>query len=414
MCMCMCVCDFFFFFRETQSRRNLDAFVSISSFNNDFTTRNSTRCSFHPHTVPSKLSNLSPIILMVLLGDLFRVSVLKKKSIRNESLKYQNVMLIVLTLFLDRAYRIVRYNDVQALVSLEKSASRKELIQFDATLSKGLLSIGTSIYKSICEPVFFGMENIPNLEDGPLLFVSNHSILALELPLLINHLAEEKGIFLRALADHAHFQIPTGRFLRTMFGVVDGNKDNAKLLFQQNQAVLVYPGGARETFKRTTDEKYALKWEGKSGFAKIAIENGVTIVPISNVGTEDMLEIGYDFPLSWVPIPFLYGSDRTLPLVMPPQIGKLQRIYFRFHKPIRTKQYNGIVSEENISLVRDRTKKCVEDGIAKLRDYQQTDRSRLTIDKYSRNTKKRLKALVDWIGTVQSQGSEAWRRGGKL
>lgn len=339
-------------------------------------------------------------MLVVLIGDLMRVSLFKKTSLRTQSIRYQNMILIAFVAFLDRAYRIVRYNDIRSLVSLEKSASKKELIEFDAGLSKSLLSVGTSIYKSICEPVFFNMDKVP--KSGPLLFVSNHSILALELPLLVDRIAEEKGIFLRALADHAHFQLPTGRFLRTMFGVVDGTQENCKLLFEHNQGVLVYPGGARETFKRTTDEKYSLKWNGRSGFAKLAIENGVTIVPISNVGTEDMLEIGYDFPLSWIPIPFLYGSDRTFPLVMPPKIGKLQRIYFMFHEPIETKHYNGIASDANVREVRDLTKKCVEDGIAQLREYQKTDRSRLTIDKFSRETQKRLKALVNWIDNVIS------------
>ena len=195
---------------------------------------------FDDNSVPARLSSLSPIMLVILIGDLMRVSLLKRTSLQSQSIKYQNVILIGFVAFLDRAYRIVRYNDVQSLISLEKSASRKELIEFDGSLSKGLLSFGTSIYKSICEPVFFGLDCVPTLDNGPLLFVSNHSILALELPLLIDHMAEKKGIFLRALADHAHFQIPTGRFLRNVFGVVDGNTENAKLLFEQNQGVLVY------------------------------------------------------------------------------------------------------------------------------------------------------------------------------
>ena len=134
-----------------------------------------------------------------------------------------------------------------------------------------------------------------------------------------------------------------------MFGVVDGTQENCKLLFEHNQGVLVYPGGARETFKRTTDEKYSLKWNNRTGFAKLAIENGVTnITDIKRWNGGHGLEIGYDFPLSWIPIPFLYGSDRTFPLVMPPKIGKLQRIYFMFHEPIETKHYNGIASDANV------------------------------------------------------------------
>ena len=71
--------------------------------------------------------------------------------------------------------------------------------------------MATAVYRSICQPVFLGMENLPEgpLDEatGPLLFVSNHSIMALELPLLLEGLYSRKNIFLRALADHAHFQV---------------------------------------------------------------------------------------------------------------------------------------------------------------------------------------------------------------
>ena len=43
-----------------------------------------------------------------------------------------------------------------------------------------------------------------------------------------------------------------------------------------------------------------------------AIRHGCTIIPCTSVGTEDMTEVVYDLPLGWVPIPFLWGSDRTV------------------------------------------------------------------------------------------------------
>ena len=62
-------------------------------------------------------------------------------------------------------------------------------------------------------------------------------------------------------------------------------------LDQAGQCVFVYPGGARETFKRTTDAKYQLEWGNRLGFAKMAVDHEVTIVPVSSVGTEDMANI---------------------------------------------------------------------------------------------------------------------------
>ena len=78
------------------------------------------------------------------------------------------------------------------------------------------------------------------------------------------------GIFLRALADHSHFQVPgNATVLRDIIGAVDGNHRNADLLMEHKQCVLVYPGGARETFKRVKDRKYQLFWKKHAGFAKV-------------------------------------------------------------------------------------------------------------------------------------------------
>ena len=77
--------------------------------------------------------------------------------------------------------------------------------------------------------------------------------------------------------------------MRTILGAVDGTRRNVDLLLGAGESVFVYPGGARETFKRTTDEKYELFWKNRYGFAAMAIKHGVDIVPVINFGTEDMV-----------------------------------------------------------------------------------------------------------------------------
>lgn len=366
--------------------------------------------------IPKVLNDkVSPFVLITLFV-LFATNAVRAKRARSVTPSYVSSIVgayeyaigLVVSLFLGRAYRIVRYNDVNSLVDLESNASQGEIIDFDPSMSKRLLSVATSAYRSICEPVFFGMKNVPTLEEenGPLLFVSNHSILAFELPLLLDGLAREKGIVLRPLADHAHFQIPiNGRILRNVFGVVEGTPTNAELLFRAHQAVLVYPGGARETFKRTTDELYELKWGERAGFARLAIQHGVTIIPISNVGWEDMIRVEYDMPLSWIPVPFLYSSDRTFPLFSPPNVGDLQRVYFRFGRPIRTAHFRGNASEENVRFIRDETKRRVEDGIKLLQAYQLTDQSRYTSDRISRDARRRFQALRRWLEKVTARNA---------
>ena len=74
-------------------------------------------------------------------------------------------------------------------------------------------------------------------------------------------------------------------------GAVDGTRRNVDLLMEAKQAIFVYPGGARETFKKTTDKKYELIWGNRTGFAEMAIRHGCTIIPVTNYGTEDMVEV---------------------------------------------------------------------------------------------------------------------------
>jgi 1-acyl-sn-glycerol-3-phosphate acyltransferase len=74
------------------------------------------------------------------------------------------------------------------------------------------------------------------------------------------------------------------------------------------------------------------------GFVKMALRHNCTIVPVVNVGTEDIARIHYDLPIGWLPVPFLYGSDRTVP-VFTPDVGQMQRIYFHFGQPIRMGQF---------------------------------------------------------------------------
>eukprot|EP00937_MAST-01D_sp_MAST-1D-sp2_P002695 g2695.t1 len=236
---------------------------------------------------------------------------------------------LLLGVFVSRAYYLAR-NNATALVALEQSAIDRDYLQF--TPSDTSLRLLNATYATAFRPLLLNEGNIP--AERPLLFVGNHPVLALDAPVLVAELYKRTGLYLRVLADHSHFEIPgNAALLRSVVGAVDGTRRNCAALFDAGQCVLVYPGGARETFKRTTDEKYALEWGRKLGFAKMAVDHGVTIVPVCSVGTEDMTHIVYDLPLGWVPVPFLWGSDRTLPLFTP---TTPQRVYFGFGRPIRT------------------------------------------------------------------------------
>ena len=53
---------------------------------------------------------------------------------------------------------------------------------------------------------------------------------------------------------------------------------------RHNETVLVYPGGAGVA--KFKGEQYRLRWEGRSGFARVAIESDYPIVPVGLVGDD--------------------------------------------------------------------------------------------------------------------------------
>ena len=82
----------------------------------------------------------------------------------------------------------------------------------------GILRAITAPFHTVLEPVFVNPEDVPQSE-RPLLFVSNHTIMGLDYPLLLYKLWTEHKIFVRALADHSHFQVVSALRLRSKLSI---------------------------------------------------------------------------------------------------------------------------------------------------------------------------------------------------
>jgi 1-acyl-sn-glycerol-3-phosphate acyltransferase len=221
-------------------------------------------------------------------------------------------------------------------------------------------------------PKFYGLENVPRRR--PMLVVANHTLMGvLDVPLLVLGLHEKRGIFLRALGDHLHFQVPLWRDLLARFGTVEGTRENCRALMRAGESVLVFPGGGREVFKHK-GEKYRLIWKERVGFVRLAVEHGYPIIPLATVGAEDCYDIVVDADeLLQTPIgPLLRElaprADEIPPLVR--GIGPLprpERFYFRFCRPIETRRYRGRQDDDQLCLrLRARTAAAIEHGIHNL------------------------------------------------
>jgi 1-acyl-sn-glycerol-3-phosphate acyltransferase len=103
------------------------------------------------------------------------------------------------------------------------------------------------------------------------------------------------------------------------FGAIVAHPRAASTALRQGFPVLVYPGGAEDVF-RLHRWRYRINFAGRTGFIKLALREGVPIVPVISAGAHDSLIVLADIyaqvkQLGW---PWPGGID---PLVLPVYLG---------------------------------------------------------------------------------------------
>lgn len=121
-----------------------------------------------------------------------------------------------------------------------------------------------------------GAEHVPL--DRPALLVYYHGLLPLDAFYFGSWFYQRHGLLIRALAERLIFQIPGLSALATDMGAVAGARDTALDLLNQGCLVGVAPGGVREAIAGT-ENAYRLIWGERLGFARVALQAGVDIIP---------------------------------------------------------------------------------------------------------------------------------------
>jgi 1-acyl-sn-glycerol-3-phosphate acyltransferase len=247
-----------------------------------------------------------------------------------------------------------------------------------ATL-KGALDVAHALTR----PVFLDVENVPT--QGPFVLVGNHQLLGMQdLPTLVRELEVRRGVQVRGMADHFHFQLPLWRDLLVAMGAVPGTRENCAALLAAGEPVLVFPGGAREVYKRR-GQRYELLWGKRTGFARMAIAAGCPIVPFGAVGAEDRLEVLLDMDHALAaPVRAVARrvgrTDVGTVLVKGSTFGVLPgagRLYFRFGASIATRPWSGRSDDpEALAECRDIVKAEVEAHIGYLQALRDRDPQR--------------------------------------
>jgi 1-acyl-sn-glycerol-3-phosphate acyltransferase len=249
-------------------------------------------------------------------------------------------------------------------------------------LSQLLGNIGDGLNPLIdlYRPYVDGSARLPR--DGRFLLVGNHTQSGAEVFLISYYLRRELGVRVRPLAERGMGQARGfAKDLIAAYGGVVGHPDTARELMRHNQTVLVFPGGGREIGK-FRGEEYRLQWDGRSGFARVAIESNYPIVPVALVGGDDVYQSLFARDSTWGRLSQSIGErvswrgDMTMPLVRgigPTLIPRPRRMYLAFGEPISTARPVGKNAATWLETVRDATKQSLEQTLADLQVVRAKD-----------------------------------------
>jgi 1-acyl-sn-glycerol-3-phosphate acyltransferase len=142
------------------------------------------------------------------------------------------------------------------------------------------------LYRNYFRASAFGIEHIP--ASGRVLFVANHSG---QLPfdaLVIGSacfLEPPQPRLVRTMVEYFVPTVPFASYLFARWGQITGTPENCRRLLAAEEAVLVFPEGARGISKSFA-KRYQLLEFG-TGFLRLALEMRAPIVPIAVIGAEE-------------------------------------------------------------------------------------------------------------------------------
>jgi 1-acyl-sn-glycerol-3-phosphate acyltransferase len=210
-----------------------------------------------------------------------------------------------------------------------------------------------------------GVERVPS---GRVLLVSNHSgqlpfdAIGIGGTLLFDH---DPPRVIRAMVEKYVQTLPFFSYLFARWGQITGTPENCKRLLEDDEAILVFPEGAKGIAKPFT-QRYQLQEFGL-GFMRLALETGAPIVPIAVIGAEEQIPA-----VNLKPLARLMGAP-AIPLNLAPPFLPIPypvkyRIYFG--EPMRFEgdpDDEDEVLEEKVKRVRAEVQSMIRIGLKERR-----------------------------------------------
>ncbi|CAG9793019.1 unnamed protein product [Diatraea saccharalis] len=120
-----------------------------------------------------------------------------------------------------------------------------------------------------------GLENIP---DGPFLIIYYHGALPIDMYYFTARMLLFKRRHIHTVADRFMFKIPGWSTLLEGLCVIPGTVQTCAGVLRSGNPLAISPGGVYEA--QFGDHMYSLHWKSRIGFAKVAQEAKVPIVPM--------------------------------------------------------------------------------------------------------------------------------------
>src|SRR5947209_14743786 len=143
------------------------------------------------------------------------------------------------------------------------------------------------LYRTYFRVEAHGLENVPK---GRVLLVSNHSgqlpfdAVGIGGALLFD---SDPPRIVRAMVERYVQTLPFASYLFARWGQITGTPENCKRLLEDDEAILVFPEGAKGIAKNFT-QRYQLQEFGL-GFMRLALETKAPIVPVAVIGAEEQI-----------------------------------------------------------------------------------------------------------------------------
>ncbi|NWX46094.1 TMM68 protein, partial [Steatornis caripensis] len=124
----------------------------------------------------------------------------------------------------------------------------------------------------------YELHGVENLPEGPCLLVYYHGAIPIDYLYFLSRLYLWKKRLCFSVADNFIFRLPGLKLLLEVTGIMPGTREGCLTALKNGYLVSISPGGVREAL--FSDESYQLMWENRKGFAQVALDAKVPIIPM--------------------------------------------------------------------------------------------------------------------------------------